>query len=197
MIPSTLHFVWVGPKELPEEYARNITGWKDLHPGWRVRLWNDETRPQLINEDEFRAARNPAQAADILRYELLDLYGGIYLDCDIEPLRALDALLPLDAFAVDQGNGLLCTAAIGAHARHRAFRAVVAALPEAFWNGRTNLDQTGPDFQTPILRAHGVTELPQETFYPYLWSEEPKPPTPETLGIHRWAKSWVPAAWRV
>jgi mannosyltransferase OCH1-like enzyme len=195
MIPRNLHFVWVGGAPMPDEYAQNIVGWTRLHPGWQVRVWDDDHVNWLRNWPEFEAARNPAQASDIVRYEALLLYGGIYLDCDVVPVRPLHDLLGHAAFAVDQGAGILCTAVLGAQGRHPAFREIVKALPAAFANGRTNLDQTGPHFQTPILRKHGITELPQETFFPYLWNEEPKPPTSATFGVHTWAKSWVPSAW--
>ena len=195
MIPPTIHFVWVGGKTMPCEYAQNIVGWTRLHPRWNIRVWDDDNRPVLRNEYEFKMARNPAQASDVLRYELMLRYGGIYLDCDVEPVQSLRPLRRYEAFAVDQGEDILCTAVLGSEPGHPAFEAVVAALPAAFASGLTNLDQAGPTFQTPILRAHGVTVLPQETFYPYLWDEEPRPATPETFGIHRWAKSWVPAEW--
>ena len=37
-----------------------------------------------------------------------------------------------------------------------------------------------------------VTELPSDTFYPYNWNEDPKPPTARTLAIHKWEGSWLP-----
>ena len=38
-------------------------------------------------------ARNLAERADVLRYEILRRHGGVYVDVDVECLRPLDDLL--------------------------------------------------------------------------------------------------------
>lgn len=193
MIPPYLHFVWCGPAEMPDEYCRNIVGWMRLHPRWWVRVWSEgELVDWLWNVREFKDAHNAAEAADIARYELVLRRGGIYLDCDVKPVRSLGPLLDLEAFAGSQGNGEICTAALGAEPGHPAFAELVAALPHAFRYGDNNLTRTGPLFLTDVLGRHPeVTILPQEAFYPYLFREEPRPPTPGTYGVHTWAASWV------
>ena len=47
----------------------------------------------LRNRDAYLAAPNFGQKADILRYELLERYGGVYVDVDMECLQSLDPLL--------------------------------------------------------------------------------------------------------
>jgi len=46
----------------------------------------------LRNKTAYMAAPNFGQKADILRYELLQRHGGIYVDVDMECVRSLDGL---------------------------------------------------------------------------------------------------------
>lgn len=91
MIPRILHQIWVG-SEVPPLYAAFHERWKALHPGWDVHLWTDVTLPSLINQELFDLAAQGAVKADIARIELLLRFGGVYVDMDIEPHRATDAL---------------------------------------------------------------------------------------------------------
>ena len=64
--------------------------------GWTHVLWTDaEVAPlldSLRNKQAYLAAPNYGQKADILRYELLQRHGGIYMDVDMECVRSLDGL---------------------------------------------------------------------------------------------------------
>ena len=191
MIPAVLHFVWLGNNRIPKCDATFMAGWKDLLPDWRIMLWTDETLPPLRNRAAFEAAAgNNTLRSDIVRHEILLEWGGVYLDCDVEPIRSLDPLLGLHAFACDQGRGLLGSAALGTEACNPVWAKLVAALPESIARGGDLGTMVGPGFITPILRGN-VTELPQDVFYPYRWDEVVKPPTERTLGIHRWAGGWL------
>lgn len=100
-IPRLLHLIWVGDRLPPAYVQPQVEQWRQLMPNWTVRLWLN----QDINESEFqsnilqriRACRKGAQKADIMRFEILRKYGGIYLDTDIRPHRSLEPILSLDA----------------------------------------------------------------------------------------------------
>jgi inositol phosphorylceramide mannosyltransferase catalytic subunit len=92
LIPKLFHWIWFGPRPLPEQYRCWIEGWLELHPGWEHFLWTDANRPTFINEVQFQAADSFAQKADIARYEIVYLYGGVYVDTDTECLRPLTTL---------------------------------------------------------------------------------------------------------
>lgn len=69
--------------------------WKAIHPTWEYRLWTDpaELSKELIASKAYYANRNPAHRADILRYEILHRYGGVYTDIDVACLKPFDPLL--------------------------------------------------------------------------------------------------------
>jgi mannosyltransferase OCH1-like enzyme len=92
-IPKIFHHIWVGPNKIPQEFLEYQQGWKKFHPGWKDMIWNDSNIPPLINQELFDNAQTYSEKADILRYELIYAYGGIYVDYDYECLKNLEPLL--------------------------------------------------------------------------------------------------------
>src|ERR1044071_4358605 len=98
-IPKLFHQIWIG-SDLPDEFAHYMEGWKQNHPDWEHVLWTDLDvstlklkNRDLYNHAEEIAPRNVGQfRADLLRYELLFQFGGVYVDADFESLRPIDSL---------------------------------------------------------------------------------------------------------
>lgn len=98
-IPKLLHLIWVGDKPIPDDVSANISKWREVMPDWTLRIWRNDD----INEDEFpydilmkiRLSKKFAQKADIMRYHIIEKYGGIYLDTDNVPHRSLNDILEL------------------------------------------------------------------------------------------------------
>jgi mannosyltransferase OCH1-like enzyme len=77
-------------------------------------LWTDEDFADgwLDNQDLFDKAEQyaPGHAvgqfrSDVARYEILYRFGGVYADCDVEPLKPFDDLLGVEAFAGWESEG--------------------------------------------------------------------------------------------
>jgi len=96
-IPRLLHLIWVGTATAPESLAKYIEQWSALMPNWTVRLWTNED----INTNEFsqktidfiNLAEKGAQKADIMRYFIIEKYGGVYMDADVIPNKSLESLV--------------------------------------------------------------------------------------------------------
>ena len=106
-IPKILHFTWK-TEDVPGEMGAYLRRWRELHPDWDIRLWTDATMTDFVETayPDFAAAykaypRN-IQRADSFRYLVLNAMGGVYADLDVEPFRAIDALV----------DGLTCFAGI-------------------------------------------------------------------------------------
>ena len=105
-IPQIIHFIWIGPRPFPEESIVNVQSWKDLHPEWRILFWTDslerdcpipEMEKHHIDELSYLALKpylakttNYAEKADLIRYELLYEWGGVYVDHDVHCLRSFE-----------------------------------------------------------------------------------------------------------
>lgn len=100
MIPKIIHQYWNGanpPKGLMQHC-------RDLHPDWEYHLWTPENVgeiPDFHNEDIFNAFSHQQVngQSDILRFEVLRTYGGIYLDADTICFRSLEPLRKNGFFA--------------------------------------------------------------------------------------------------
>ena len=80
MIPKIIHQIWIGDKnECPKDL---MDTWTKKNGSWDHMLWNDENIFQLINQNQFDAYRELPGKADILRYEILHRYGGLFVDAD-------------------------------------------------------------------------------------------------------------------
>lgn len=157
--------------------------------GYELKLWTEQNLPLLRNQRIYDdvgtvpvnvGGGDPelgtwVQRADIAAYELVWLYGGIYANCDIEPLRSLDDLLDgVTAFAGREDAHAVCNALMGATPHHPFFDAAIDALPARWSAGRCepmNL-VTGPKLLTDLCETRDdLTVFPRETFYPFNWLE--------------------------
>ena len=96
-IPRSLHMILVGENEEPEYANTYFLKWKELMPEWHIFLWKNEDittehfSPKTV--DLINSANKGAQKADIMRYFIIEKYGGFYVDTDIIPCRSFDLLL--------------------------------------------------------------------------------------------------------
>ena len=105
-VPKVLHFIWLGPKPFPKESLENISSWAKLHPDWTIKFWTDRYRPlphpsmqlHLVSdfkfthlEECFEESNNYAEKCDVLRYEILNQEGGLYVDHDVKCFKSFDS----------------------------------------------------------------------------------------------------------
>lgn len=85
-IPKIIHQIWIGPKKLPYKYRPWMKSWLKYNPEYKYILWRDKdiAKLKMINNNSFKKANNSGIKSDIARYEILYLYGGIYIDTDFE-----------------------------------------------------------------------------------------------------------------
>lgn len=143
MIPRTLHQIVLGPETDPR-FASWRLDWRALHPTWEQRIWVGDATGEILTcqgatwcsprQELLRRACHVRQRSNILRLELLNAFGGLYTDNDMEWRQAVDPLL-VDAEAVasavhrDEARRNLCNSFIAAASGHPWIQACLAALP--------------------------------------------------------------------
>lgn len=199
-IPRVFHQVWINDRQpdLPEQFQKYRDGWLEKHPGWEYRLWSLKNLPfRSCRAEAFARDRVPyAQMADVLRYELLYEFGGVYIDTDFECLRPIDDILEgVCNFACSDNGMALTNAILGAERSSALMRRCIRELPEHLGRDSPN-QETGPRFFTAVVLRHGFnndfTLFPTKWFYPYRWNEPHRANEtfPESYAVHRWAHSW-------
>ena len=195
-IPKVIHRIWLGPAEMPSEYVGFGDTWRRHHPDWEFRLWTDAEMPSLTCPDGFERCRNFGEASDVLRYEVLHRFGGVYVDTDVECLRPLDPLIAdATAFAAYARPKVIGSAVVGSVAGHPAIKKTLDVVCAGAGSGK-QVHATGPVALTGVLEgAEDVELFGRETFYPLDYWEIPFTDLGESeLGdayaIHHWHATW-------
>ena len=97
IIPRLIHLIWVGDSPEPEYFYRTVDEWHKLMPDWHVHVWTNND----INTNEFpekiiellNTVETGIQKADIMKYFILEKYGGVYIDSGIVPNSSLEPLV--------------------------------------------------------------------------------------------------------
>jgi Glycosyltransferase sugar-binding region containing DXD motif len=194
-IPRVLHRVWVGPAEMPDAYVEFGHGFARLHPDWEMRLWTDADLASLdITDAERGRARSPAELSNVVRYEVVKRFGGVFFDADMECRQPLDGLLAgVEAFAALELPGRAACGALGAVPGHRVFERAARLSRRTLGLGPHSADANGPYFLSLILEQEpGVTLFGADKFYPYHWEEPERAgdPFPGAYAVHHWSLSW-------
>jgi mannosyltransferase OCH1-like enzyme len=198
-IPRILHRIWLGPKPFSLEFAEYGRRWQSLHPTWEVRLWRDDDLPVLQNAELYDRVKAWSSRADIARLEILLQFGGVYADCDVQPLRPLDDLLAGAGFVAGwEDEDRVNNAVMASVPNHPLVRAMVDGIPgRADEVGVSDPDIfAGPGYLTDQLRAYSeqpsVRLYPPEFFYPYHYHQKWRRHErfPDAYTVHHWAHTW-------
>ncbi len=132
-IPKVIHQIWVGSKEIPENYQRFMKTWKAFHPDWDYKLWTDQDVEDFPwkNKELFLKCTNPGMKSDIWRYEILYRYGGLYVDTDMECKRAFDPIhsrLEFYAGLDNESSFVVANALIGSAANSKILNSLIHSL---------------------------------------------------------------------
>ena len=105
-IPKIFHFIWIDKTDegnqipaVPMENLACLRQWRHHHPDWRFVLWNGHSIRTLIKDrypfflPYYDNYRHWICRVDAAKYFILNAYGGVYLDLDIERVRPIDSLL--------------------------------------------------------------------------------------------------------
>lgn len=197
MIERLAHRIWVGGSE-PEWLIRCGETWHQ--PGWEIRQYDAPPfglqNQLLYNQAETLAPGYEGQfRADILRLELLYVYGGVYVDADFELLTTIDDLLDVDCFLAWEVQGKWANNAImGARPQHPFVGRLIDYLADSVKRneGKQPNAMSGPQYVTRMLRrwGKGVTVYDQAMFYPLSWHDHQTAeftPTLDARAVHWFA----------
>ena len=170
-IPRIIHQTWM-TSQLPKRYAPWVTSWLKKNPTWQYWLWTDDDARQLVGRyykqyvAMYDGYRRNINRADAMRYFVLDKYGGVYADMDVECLRPLDDIISNHSCILAESHHVhsyvlfgreppasVINSPMASRPGHPYFRDVIAELPK--WQKHRNLlEQTGPWFIDRVLRTY-------------------------------------------
>ncbi len=99
-IPKRIHYIWIGEKELPDEYKQNIESWEKYNPEYEITQWNESNL--TFDDCEYLKSsyieKKWAYVSNYCRLKVIYENGGIYLDTDVKAIKSFDELLNDNAF---------------------------------------------------------------------------------------------------
>ena len=208
LIPKRFHHIWLGKKKLPPYFENFKNSWKKNHPDYEFFFWDDEKckNLNLINRELFDSVMNEGCKSDILRYEILYKYGGIYIDTDFECIKTIPEELLKQSFVACMifdhkpqiGNGLIMSAP-----KNKILINLIeeCSYPENESTGNI-LKSTGPEFFTKQIYKNlelgkdDILILPSNYCYP--WPNFIKNLnlnknliTDDSFALHYWGTTWM------
>lgn len=224
-IPKIIHQIWLGSASMHPLMASWHQKWLDLNQGWTVTLWSDvpgTNDPCQIHCSQFGLMKlapplsplmvkacHLSQRSNIWRYRLVQQFGGVYIDTDVEPFKPIDSLVANHT-----------TFAAHRKANYTRFEcAFFGAVPNHPWADDLVRGLVGRDpavtlsmgteyFTLTTFRHPEVVKLAKEHIWsepPENWSEakrEAKVPDanenviPEAYAKHHWSSAWYPEGFK-
>lgn len=97
-VPKNIFQVWIGPNPIPERFIEARKTIIKMNPSWNYYFFDTEKSENFVSQnfphllDIYLDYPYDIQRADAIRYMLLYVYGGIYLDLDFIAQRSFDSI---------------------------------------------------------------------------------------------------------
>lgn len=107
-VPHIIHYFWFGDNPKSKLIEQCIESWKIYFPDWEIKEWNE------TNYDVHKSAyasqayklKKWAFVSDFARCDILEEYGGLYFDTDVEVLKKFpNELFEKEAFTGVESGG--------------------------------------------------------------------------------------------
>ena len=207
MIPKKIHYCWFGKGEKPKLAIKCIESWKRICPDYEVIEWT---------EDNFDVKQYPylqwcyenkkwAFLSDFARLLIIQKYGGIYFDTDVELIKSPNSLLEYEAFYGFENKTNVATGlGFGSESNH----VIINEMVNQYLNLTPNEEGEYPLIVCPALNTkalkkyglqpngirqniQGAEIFPVEYFNPYDDPTGVLNKTKNTISIHWYSKSWL------
>jgi len=216
-IPRIIHIIWLGSKP-PKKVEIAVESWRRCHPNWELKLWENHDLENFAwttpnSKAFFDHAENWIEKSDILRFEILYQFGGIYSDTDAVCLKSFEDLVSngiaffagLESNLIQQfGRPLLGSAILGARKKHPILRRCMDfSLTREQAPTTLQYIRSGPGpvtqacYEALEKGAKDIVIFPCSYFYPLNWKARLSPASkiinyirPESFSVHLWEGSW-------
>lgn len=206
---KTIHYCWFGGNPKTEIIEKCIMSWKHFFPDWEIKEWNESNFDVNYNlyVSQAYAAKKWAFVSDYCRFWVLERYGGLYFDTDVEVIKGFEPLLQNEAFAGFETDQFIAPGLV--LFVRKPNNAIIRETRE-YYDQTRFLDDNGERVKinvcgifTGILKKHGfkpngqfqvcddVVLYPKDYFCPFDDATGRLNKTENTYTIHWYDKSWM------
>lgn len=181
-IPKIIHQIWIGPYKPPEF----MYTWKEIHADYEYILWDNNKIKELFplrNQELYDLYDGETECwnarSDILRFEIMHKFGGIYVDADTICLRHLEGdFLNTDFFAAylneKARKNRIASGVMGGVKNHILMERCIEELHKYEKVMRPAHTYVGPTFFTYVINKYqiDIKILPSYYFYPHFLNDK-------------------------
>lgn len=209
MIPKRIHYCWFGNNPKPRLIQKCIASWKRMLPDWEISEWNETNYDVTKNAYIAEAYKQKKWAfvVDYARFDILNQYGGVFFDTDVELLKPIpDTFLEYQAFTgfesdetvnpglvyASQPDQSVLQAIINTY-EHKQFGEKINGRIENIVDIVTGvLDSKGLKKDNSFQVIEGIAVFPKEYFCCFNHETQAFEIGSETISVHHYAASWSP-----
>ena len=131
-IPKIIHCFWFSGEEKPKSYQCCMDTWGEHLRDYNIIEWNQSNYDCQKHKFLAQAIKCGAWAfaSDYARLDVLNEYGGIYLDMDVEVYKPFDSLLGNEALFSYSNNVQIDLAVLGAAPHNKIVRQLLRVYDE-------------------------------------------------------------------
>lgn len=209
MIPHKIHYCWFGHNKKPRLIQRCIASWQKYLPGWEIVEWNESNYNVMKNDYIAGAYRMKKWAfvVDYARFDILNQFGGVFLDTDVELRRSIpDELLNYEAFTGFESEktinpGLIYASVPGQNMLSKILGEYEKKQFGQKIDGRIEnivdvvtcvLVKQGLKGNNSFQVVGGVAVFPKDYFCCFNHETQAFETTGETISVHHYFASWSP-----
>ena len=206
-----IHYIWFGGNPISELTKKCIQTWKKFLPDFEIKEWNESNFDvnQCPFVKEAYEQKKWAFVADYTRFKVLEEYGGIYLDTDMEITADISKYLELDLFMGQEDSKMINAAVVWAKEAHNPRIKDIVDYYESCekFNPTGDLyDQSVPRVLTKYFEKFGFDKeldevqsfddgktkiYPMEYFYPLSYDYQNNKFTDNSCMIHHFDATWI------
>lgn len=160
MINKRIFYLWCGSSK-PIDVEACVLSWRQNLPDYEIveikeddTAWFDFHKACAENEFFNFVYKNKiwAYVADYIRFYVLEKFGGIWLDTDVQVLKSFNDVINTGILLGRENNNHIETALIGAEAHHPLIKQALDFYNEEIWNSPL---YTSPRILTYCLEKFG------------------------------------------
>lgn len=206
MIPKIIHYCWFGNANKSKLIKKCLESWRQYCPDYEIIEWN-ETNFDINICEYVKIAyfeKKWAFVSDYARHYILNKYGGIYLDTDVELLTSLDpyignafiALENKDSIASGlimgcEKNNWFCKEILKTYEEDDFANDLLKKVPLTVCERTTKIfSKYGFKHKNELQSVNGFLIYPTEFFCPIDPITYEKKITENTVSIHHYGGSW-------
>lgn len=212
-IPHIVHYCWFGKKRKSPAVKKYIEEWRRKLPDYRFIEWNEENFQISLfpYAREAYEAKRYAFVSDVARIWALNVYGGVYLDTDIEVVKDFSDCLEWGNMVLAfETKDHLMTAFMASVPGHPLIGEMMEYYMEnSFRKDKPLADQVNTALLTGLAVRHGLVRngrlqeirggiqiCPEDYFSAYRLKGEQRMCTENTYTVHHFSGTWQSPAVR-